>query len=73
MNKLFQIKHRFTGLLLFELKTNSLRACLVAAVEEGAALRGAALRGADLRDADLRDADLWGADLRGADLGMLKI
>ncbi len=69
----FEIKHRFSGAVLFSLETESLKLCLQAAVKEkadlsGADLRGAYLSGADLSGADLRVAYLSGADLRGADL-----
>jgi len=70
---LFDIKHRFSGEVLFKLETESLKLCVEAAVKGrtdlcDADLRDADLRGADLRDADLRGADLCGADLCGADL-----
>ena len=68
MKKLYQIKHRFNGSILFELKTTSLKLCVIAAVRADASLRGADLRGADLIGADLRGADLIGANLRGANL-----
>ncbi len=75
-----EIKHRFTGEVLFSLEkeNNSIEETLLAAIGEGVDLRGAdlsyadlsdaSLRGANLRDADLRDADLDGADLCGANL-----
>lgn len=71
--KLFEIKHRFTGNILFSLETESLKLCVEAAVKaktylEGADLEDADLEGADLRDAYLRGANLEGADLRGADI-----
>ena len=67
----FEIKSRFTGDILFSLKTESLKLAVAAAVKSGADLRGADLsgaylRGAYLRGADLREAYLSGADLRGA-------
>ena len=74
----FEIKHRFTGAVLFSLETDSLKLCVEAAVKSGANLRGADLRdaylsgaylsGAYLRDAYLRGAYLSGAYLSGADL-----
>jgi hypothetical protein len=81
--KLFEIKHRISGSVLFSLKTENLKLTLEAAVRTGAYLTGAYLRGADLTGADLSgayltgaylrgayltSADLRGADLRGADL-----
>ena len=79
----FEIKHRFSGAVLFALETESMKLCVEAAVNVcanlmgadlgganlmGADLMGANLRGANLRGADLRGAYLMGADLRGADL-----
>jgi hypothetical protein len=67
-----QIKHRFTGAVLFECDAPesgfAIRHALERATKERAYLRDADLRGADLRDADLSDADLRDADLRDADL-----
>ena len=54
----FEIKHRYSGAVLFALECGSLRVCVEAAVKAGA----------NLADADLADADLAGADLAGADL-----
>jgi uncharacterized protein YjbI with pentapeptide repeats len=66
---LFEIKHRFSGSVLFSLETESLKLCVEAAVKGGANLRGADLGGANLGGADLHGANLGGANLRGADLG----
>ena len=63
----FKIKHRYSGSVLFSLKTGSLKLTVIAAVKSGADLGGADLRGADLRGANLRDANLRGADLGGAE------
>ena len=65
---IFDIKHRFNGVILFSLETERLKLCVEAAVKSGAYLGGAYLGGADLGGADLRGADLGGADLGGADL-----
>jgi hypothetical protein len=65
---LFEIKHRFSGSVLFSLETESLKLCVEAAVKDGAYLYGADLRGADLRGANLYGANLRGANLYGADL-----
>ena len=65
---LFEIKHRFSGAVLFKLEAESLKLCVEAAVKGRANLRGANLRGADLSGADLSDANLNDADLRGANL-----
>jgi hypothetical protein len=69
--KPFEIKHRFSGSVLFSLETETLKLTLEAAVKAetdltGADLRGAYLTGAYLRGADLRGAYLTGAYLRGA-------
>jgi len=65
---LYEIKHKYTGSVLFSLETNSLQLAVEAGVKAKADLRGADLRGANLRGADLRGANFWEADLRGADL-----
>ena len=71
-----EIKHRFTGVVLFSLECDSIKLCVRAAIEaktdlsgadlRGAYLSGAYLSGAYLSGADLSCADLSGADLRGA-------
>jgi hypothetical protein len=69
-----QIKHRYTGTVLFEGEAGmTTRVMLEKATTEnanlyGADLRGADLYGANLYGANLRGADLYGANLRGADL-----
>ena len=59
----FQIKHRWSGAVLFELETDSFRLCVEAAVKAGANLAGADLAGAYLARAYLGGADLAGAKL----------
>lgn len=59
-----EIKHRWTGVVLFTFEGANLRGVYL----RDADLESADLRGADLRDADLRDAYLQGANLRGANL-----
>ena len=51
-----EIKHQFTGEVLFALKTVSLRLCIEAAVKAGANLTGADLTGANLTGANLTGA-----------------
>ena len=63
-----EIKHRFSGSILFEGDFKSLKLCLQAAVEKKTHLRCAHLKDADLKDADLRGAHLMDAYLRGVDL-----
>ena len=70
----WEIKHRWTGAVLYAGDGETLRDAVVAAVDSHADLRGADLLGADLSGADLlganlRDADLSGAHLGGANLG----
>jgi hypothetical protein len=74
MSPKFEIKHRYSGAVLYSLETESIKLCLEAAAKSGADLGGAYLRGAYLREADLRgaylrEAYLGGAYLRGAYLG----
>lgn len=69
----FPITSRWSGSVLFEIETDSLRLCLEAAVKAGADLAranlvGANLVGANLAGANLMDANLVGADLARADL-----
>jgi hypothetical protein len=67
----YQIKHRVTGVVLFEADLPggmATRHALEQAVEAGANLGGADLYGADLRGASLYGASLYGANLGGASL-----
>ena len=64
----FEIKHRITGAVLFELECGSLKLCVEAAVKSGADLSSADLSYADLSSADLSYADLSSANLSYADL-----
>jgi len=66
--KLFEIKNRFSGEILFSLECESFKVCVEIAVNKKADLRYADLRNADLGYADLRNADLRYANLRNADL-----
>ncbi len=71
-----QIKHRYTGAVLYEHEPTdeqqasglAMRAALEAAVKCNADLSDAYLIDANLIDADLIDANLCGANLRGASL-----
>ena len=65
---IFEIKHRYSGAVLFSLETKSMRLCVEAAVGSSADLRGANLSGADLRGANLCDANLCRANLCDANL-----
>jgi hypothetical protein len=74
----FEIKHRWTGEVLFALECDSFKLCVEAAVKARANLRGSDLsysdlsysdlRGSDLRDSNLSYSNLSGSDLRGSDL-----
>ena len=68
----FEIKHRWSGKILFATEAVDLRAAVVEAVKGSAYLRSADLGGADLQSAYLQGADLGDADLQGADLGDAK-
>jgi hypothetical protein len=65
---LIEIKHRYSGAVIFGGEYATVLACLLAAVASGANLYGADLYGANLYGADLYGADLYGADLGGANL-----
>jgi len=65
---LYEIKHRFTGSILFSLECESMKVCVKAAVERGTNLGGAFLSGTNLGGAFLSGTNLGGADLSGADL-----
>ncbi|HOG08686.1 MAG TPA: pentapeptide repeat-containing protein [Syntrophales bacterium] len=64
----FEIKHRFTGSVIFSLETESLKLCVEAAVKSRANLYSADLCGANLRSANLYSANLRCADLHSANL-----
>ena len=66
--KLFEIKDRYNGALLFSVATTSIKLCLELAVKAGANLSGANLSGAGLSGANLSGANLSGANLSGAGL-----
>ena len=68
MSSKFEIKHRYSGAVLYSLETESIKLCVEAAVKSWADLRGANLSGADLSWADLSRADLIGANLSRANL-----
>ena len=62
----FEIKHRITGAVLFELECGSLKLCVEAAIKSGANLSYADLSYANLSYADLSSANLRSANLRYA-------
>jgi hypothetical protein len=66
---IIEIKHRYSGAVLFTAKgATTVAAALAMANAAGADLSGADLSGAYLRSANLRSANLSGADLRSANL-----
>ena len=66
---MIEIKHRFTGDVLFcYTPDGAMRDAVLAAVKSRANLYGADLYGANLYGANLSGADLYGADLYGANL-----
>jgi len=71
--ELFEIKHPYSGEVLFKTKAISLKVALEIGIKKDADLWGADLRDANLREANLWDADLWDANLREADLWGQKI
>ena len=66
---LYEIKHRYSGAVLFSLETESFRLCIESAIKMKTDLGGADRGGANLIGANLRRADLGGANLIGANLG----
>ena len=62
----FQITHKTTGAVLFELECENLKLCVEEAVKSGVNLRGAHLIDANLRGAYLIEANLIDANLSGA-------
>ena len=64
----FQIKHRWTGAVLFSCELSAEMAAAEYSLQLGFAVRKAVSGGSDLRDSDLRDSDLRGSDLSGIDL-----
>jgi uncharacterized protein YjbI with pentapeptide repeats len=63
---LIEIKHRFTGDVLFSVEAGSLKLAVQIAVKSKAYLSKANLSGADLSGAYLSKAYLYGANLSGA-------
>jgi hypothetical protein len=68
MSSKFEIKHRYSGAVLFEMEAESLKLCVEAALKSGANLNGANLSEANLSRADLSEANLSEANLSWADL-----
>jgi uncharacterized protein YjbI with pentapeptide repeats len=63
-----EIKHRWSGSVLFSIETDSMKLAVEAAVKQKVSLREADLSEADLRAADLRAANLRAANLSEANL-----
>ncbi|MCU7840889.1 MAG: pentapeptide repeat-containing protein [Candidatus Thiodiazotropha sp. (ex Troendleina suluensis)] len=68
-DKLYEIKNRWTGEVIFSLECGSFRLAIEAAIKSRANLYGANLDGASLVRANLDGANLDGASLDGANLG----
>ena len=68
MTVIYEIKNRWTDVVIFSLDCSSWKICAEAAVKSGADLYGANLYGANLSRADLSGANLSGANLSGANL-----
>ena len=65
----FEIKHRFTGAVMFSLECESMKLCVEAALKHrGSNLRGSDLSGSDLSGSDLSGSDLSYSNLRGSNL-----
>ena len=64
----FEIKHRFSGGILFSCESETLKLAVNLAIKSNADLRSADLSYANLRYADLSSADLRSADLSYANL-----
>ena len=64
----FEIKHRYSGEIIFSCDTESWKIAIILALQARADLRNTDLRNADLRNTDLRNTDLRNTDLRNADL-----
>ena len=62
----FEIKHRWTGAIVFSAEAGSLGLALEYASLRGAFLKGASLENASLENASLEKASLEGASLKGA-------
>ena len=72
-----EIKHHWTGAVLFSTDAESLKDALDKAVTSGSNLRGCDLRGSSLSYSDLRGCDLRGCDLSysnlsGSDLTVIR-
>ena len=63
-----EIKHRFSGDVVFSCEAGSMKLAVKAAIDADANLSEADLRWANLKWVDLSRADLSGADLSGANL-----
>ena len=61
-----QIRHRYTGEVIYSADVETVKEAVEAAVKENASLKFAFLKGADLERANLERAYLKGADLKGA-------
>ena len=65
---LFEIKHRYSGAVLFALETTSMKLCVQTAIKSGSNLSYSDLRGSDLSGSDLRGSNLSYSDLSYSNL-----
>ena len=63
-----EIKHRYTGAVIYSCEAETFRECAERAVKEKVSLRDADMSGADMSVADMRGADMSGADMSWADM-----
>jgi hypothetical protein len=63
-----QIKHRYSGKVLYECEAANVRICIESALKAGANLSGSDLSGSNLRGSDLSGSDLSWSNLRGSNL-----
>ena len=63
-----EIKHRYTGAVIYSCEAEAFRECAERAVKEKVSLRGANMRWADLREANMSGANMRGADMSGANM-----
>ena len=71
--KTIEIKHRYTGKVIFSCECETIKECLKNAIEKQINLSWANLRGVNLNGVDLRGVDLSGVDLRGANLSWVDL
>jgi len=66
--KLYELKNRFTGEVIFSLECESFKVCVEGCIKAGISLKSANLEYANLESANLQSASLKYANLRSANL-----